>query len=57
MKKLLSTFCLLGGALMASAQETAMPLIQNVQAYEAMAQAAAHKLIRYTPRYDHEELF
>ena len=24
---------------------------------EAMAQAAAHKLIRYTPRYDHEELF
>ena len=37
MKKLLSTFCLLGGALMASAQETAMPLIQNVQAYEAMS--------------------
>ena len=27
------------------------------RAYEAMAQAAAHKLIRYTPRYDHEELF
>ena len=37
MKKLLSTICLLGGALMASAQETAMPLIQNVQAYEAMS--------------------
>ena len=27
------------------------------RAYEAMAQAAAHKLIRYMPRYDHEELF
>ena len=27
------------------------------RAYEAMAQAAAHKLIRYTPRYDHEELY
>ena len=37
MKKLLSTICLLGGALLASAQETAMPLIQNVQAYEAMS--------------------
>ena len=37
MKKLLSTICLLGGALMASAQETARPLIQNVQAYEAMS--------------------
>ncbi len=37
MKKLLSTICLLGGALLASAQETALPLIQNVQAYEAMS--------------------
>ena len=37
MKKLLSTICLLGGALMASAQETDLPLIQNVQAYEAMS--------------------
>ena len=27
------------------------------RAYEAMAHAASHKLIRYTPRYDHEELF
>lgn len=27
------------------------------RAYEAMAQAAAHKLIRYMPRYDHEENF
>ena len=27
------------------------------RAYEAMAQAAAHKLIRHIPRYDHEELF
>ena len=27
------------------------------RAYEAMAQAAAHKLIRSMPRYDHEELF
>ena len=27
------------------------------RAYEAMAQAAAHKLIRRMPRYDHEELF
>ena len=27
------------------------------RAYELMAQAAAHKLIRYSPRYDHEELF
>lgn len=27
------------------------------RAYEAMAHAATHKLIRYTPRYDHEESF
>ena len=27
------------------------------RAYEAMAHAAMHKLIRYMPRYDHEELF
>ena len=27
------------------------------RAYEAMAQAAIHKLVRFTPRYDHEELF
>ena len=27
------------------------------RAYEAMAQAAIHKLIRRMPRYDHEELF
>ena len=27
------------------------------RAYEAMAHAAVHKLIRYTPRYDHEENF
>jgi hypothetical protein len=27
------------------------------RAYEAMAQVAIHKLIRYMPRYDHEEQF
>ena len=27
------------------------------QAYEAMAQAAAHKVIRQMPRYEHEEQF
>jgi len=27
------------------------------KAYEAMAQTAVHKLIRYMPRYDHEELY
>ena len=27
------------------------------RAYEAMAQAAVHKLIRHMPRYDHEELY
>lgn len=26
-------------------------------AYEAMTQAAIHKLVRRMPRYDHEELF
>ena len=53
MKKLLTTLCVaLGWVLTASAEAKELPLIQNV-----LAQAAAHKLIRYTPRYDHEELF
>ena len=27
------------------------------KAYDAMAHAAVHKLIRYTPQYDHEEYY
>ena len=38
MRKLLSTICLaLGGVLSASAGETALPLLQNVQAYESVS--------------------